>query len=155
VEFRELLKDVDEYFRNGWNVLDILGLSLAAGAFIVRCIDSEEPWGRALYALSAPFFCSRILFFGQVLQFQGPMIRVRHLSEQYQILVLLLFPPCAFALSSQFGATVLNGTEYVWRIGALAVPSVCLIQDDFHTSLKLGSRRCSKTFSVHDLGERS
>lgn len=75
-ELRELWNDADAYLRNRWNVLDVLGLVLSGSGFAVRSIDNEEPWGRALYALAAPFLFSRILFFGQILHFQGPMIQV-------------------------------------------------------------------------------
>lgn len=64
-------------YLNRWNALDVLGLLFLLGGFVVRCVDLESTWGRSLYALSAPFMFSRILFFAQILPFQGPMIQAR------------------------------------------------------------------------------
>ena len=69
-------RNVGEYREDAWNVLDVLGLLVSLGGFCVRCfVDHTSPWGRSLYALSAPLLVSRILFFAQVLPFQGPMIQ--------------------------------------------------------------------------------
>ena len=64
------------YLQDPWNVFDVLALVMLAGGFFVRLADDGSPWGRALYALSAPLVFSRVLFFVQILQFQGPMIQV-------------------------------------------------------------------------------
>lgn len=70
-------RDFSVYVADHWNILDLLGLGLVTGGLIVRCADGENPWGRALYALSAPLVFSRLLFFAQMLRFHGPMIQVR------------------------------------------------------------------------------
>ena len=75
-EVGEMVGDIEAYFQDRWNILDVLGLAVLLGGFIVRSTESESPWGRALYALSAPLVFSRILFFAQILPFQGPMIQV-------------------------------------------------------------------------------
>ncbi|CAM9844008.1 unnamed protein product [Ectocarpus sp. 8 AP-2014] len=69
-------KDIDRYFKDQWNVLDVLGLLCLSIGLVVRGVDWTNPWGTAFYALSAPLFVSRVLFFAQVLPFQGPMIKV-------------------------------------------------------------------------------
>lgn len=74
-EICEIWRGLGEYMEDGWNVLDILGLAVSLGGFGVRCFDPTCPWGRSLYALSAPLLVSRILFFAQVLPFQGPMVQ--------------------------------------------------------------------------------
>lgn len=70
-------RDFSLYMADHWNILDLLGLGLVTGGLVVRCADEENPWGRALYALSAPLVFSRLLFFAQMLRFHGPMIQVR------------------------------------------------------------------------------
>ncbi|CAM9396391.1 unnamed protein product [Ectocarpus sp. 13 AM-2016] len=75
-EAREMSKDIDRYFKDQWNVLDVLGLLCLSIGLVVRGVDWTSPWGTAFYALSAPLFVSRVLFFAQVLPFQGPMIKV-------------------------------------------------------------------------------
>lgn len=76
-ELREMANDTEAYFEDDWNIMDVLGLVVLLAGFVFRSSDSTSPWGRALYALSAPLVFSRALFFAQVLQFQGPMIQAR------------------------------------------------------------------------------
>ena len=68
-------RGLDEYMKDTWNLLDGLGLAVSLGGFVVRCVDPASPWGRSLYALSAPLLVSRVLFFAQILPFQGPMVQ--------------------------------------------------------------------------------
>lgn len=68
-------RDVSFYIANHWNHIDFLGLGLVAGGLVVRFAEGSKAWGRALYALSAPLLFSRVLFFAQMLRFQGPMIQ--------------------------------------------------------------------------------
>ena len=75
-ELEELRQDFNMYLQDQWNYLDILGFLMIIGGFFVRLADNESPWGRGMYALSAPPIFSRMLFFAQMLQFQGPMIQV-------------------------------------------------------------------------------
>ena len=67
-------RDVRTYFKDKWNVLDALALLFLFIGMVIRWYDSASPWGPALYALSAPLIVSRVLFFAQILPFQGPMI---------------------------------------------------------------------------------
>ena len=69
-------RDIRRYFRDQWNVLDALGILCVLVGVVIRWVDSTSPWGPAFYALSAPLVVSRVLFFAQILQFQGPMIQV-------------------------------------------------------------------------------
>lgn len=69
-------RDIPGYFRDQWNALDGLGFLLLLVGLVIRCIDWASPWGPAFYALSAPLLVSRVLFFAQILPFQGPMIQV-------------------------------------------------------------------------------
>lgn len=75
-EVRDISRDLHGYLRDRWNALDVLGLTILGCGIVVRAIDMENPWGRALYAMSAPLVFSRVLFFAQILPFQGPMIQV-------------------------------------------------------------------------------
>eukprot|EP00752_Nemacystus_decipiens_P012128 g10753.t1 len=75
-EGREMGRDFSLYVADHWNILDLLGLGLVTGGLVVRCANGDNPWGRALYALSAPLVFSRLLFFAQMLRFHGPMIQV-------------------------------------------------------------------------------
>ena len=70
-----MVRDFEAYLDDHWNILDVLSLALLLGGFIIRNTDSANPCGRALYALSAPLVFSRVLFFAQILPFQGPMIQ--------------------------------------------------------------------------------
>ena len=69
-------RNLNFYRQDPWNFFDALALVMLAGGFFWRLANSGSPWGRALYALSAPLVFPRILFFVQILQFQGPMIQV-------------------------------------------------------------------------------
>ena len=64
------------YLQDRWNVLDVLSLVMLAGGFFFRLVDSGSPWGRALYALSAPLVFLRVLFYAQYLPFLGSMVEV-------------------------------------------------------------------------------
>eukprot|EP00903_Cladosiphon_okamuranus_P014752 g13669.t1 len=75
-EAREMWRDPPRYVRDQWNVLDALGLLFLLIGLIIRWVDSASSWRPAFYALSAPLLVSRVLFFAQILPFQGPMIQV-------------------------------------------------------------------------------
>lgn len=68
-------RGIRAYFRDQWNVLDAWGLLCLFIGMVFRYHDSTSPWGPAFYALSAPLLVSRVLFFAQILSFQGPMIQ--------------------------------------------------------------------------------
>lgn len=68
-------RDFSWYIADQWNLVDLLGLGLLAGGLIVRYTNETSSLGRTLYALSAPLVFSRVLFFAQMLRFQGPMIQ--------------------------------------------------------------------------------
>lgn len=70
------MDDFDAYLQDHWNILDVLGLAVLLAAFVFRITDNAGSLGPALYALSAPLVFSRVLFFAQILPFQGPMIQV-------------------------------------------------------------------------------
>lgn len=75
-------KGLKVYLADRWNVFDVSGLFLATVGLVLRGLSEES--GRGWYALSAPLFFSRILFFAQILRFQGPMIEVGvYCSTQY------------------------------------------------------------------------
>lgn len=74
-EWREVKRNIRSYFRDQWNVLDALGILCLFVGMVIRWDDWTSPWGPAFYALSAPLVISRVLFFAQVLPFQGPMIQ--------------------------------------------------------------------------------
>lgn len=90
-EISEMRRGFGEYIEDGWNALDVLGLAVSLGGFCVRCLDPASPWGRSLYALSAPLLVSRILFFAQLLPFQGPMVQASVCAVFSQMLRLLAF----------------------------------------------------------------
>lgn len=69
-------RDTPRYFRDQWNALDALGLLCLLIGLVIRWVDSASSWGPAFYALGSPLLVSRVLFFAQVLPFQGPMIQV-------------------------------------------------------------------------------
>ncbi|CAM9510922.1 unnamed protein product [Scytosiphon promiscuus] len=100
-EGREMSRDFSLYAADHWNILDILGLGLVTGGFLVRCADGGNPWGRALYALSAPLVFSRLLFFAQMLRFHGPMIQVvfSMTAELVKFGVVILVVMLGFAMS--------------------------------------------------------
>lgn len=75
-EVNEMKRDLHSYCRDQWNVLDFFTLLFLTAGWSFRWVDSEGPWGRAFYALGAPFLFSRVLFFAQYLPFQGPIIQV-------------------------------------------------------------------------------
>ncbi|CAB1120299.1 unnamed protein product [Ectocarpus sp. CCAP 1310/34] len=64
-----------EFWRDKWNWLESLSLLLLAGGLTIRLGNSDVHQGRALFALSAPVVCSRVLFFGQFLKRQGLVIQ--------------------------------------------------------------------------------
>lgn len=67
-------RDIGRYIQDKWNILDALALIFLFIGMVIRWDDSTNSWGPAFYALSAPLVISRVLFFAQVLPFQGPMI---------------------------------------------------------------------------------
>eukprot|EP00752_Nemacystus_decipiens_P009083 g8110.t1 len=75
-ERREMHWDIGMYLKDKWNVLDALGLLCVSVGLVFRWGDWRSPWGPAFYSLSAPLVVSRILFFAQILPYQGPMIQV-------------------------------------------------------------------------------
>ncbi|CAN0464556.1 unnamed protein product, partial [Ascophyllum nodosum] len=75
-EIREATRGWVVYLQDRWNVLDVLSLVMLVGGFCVRFTDSGSPWGRALYALSAPLVYLRVLFYAQYLPFLGSMVEV-------------------------------------------------------------------------------
>ena len=74
-ELREIFSSPWEYMRDKWNVLDVIALALLAVGFMFR-FGGTGDISKNLYALAAPFFYARILFFAQILPSQGPMIQV-------------------------------------------------------------------------------
>lgn len=64
------------YFNDRWNVFDVLGLICLSIGLGWRGLDGAGAGGAAFYALSAPMLVFRVLFFAQILHFQGPMIEV-------------------------------------------------------------------------------
>lgn len=91
MEIEELRRNWHTYCQDQWNFLDVLGLVMLFGGFIARLADNESLWGRALYALSAPMMFSRVLFFAQILRFQGPMIQVTIISNAAKELLFCLW----------------------------------------------------------------
>lgn len=73
-EVREM-SNLKRYIKDQWNVLDLLGLVFLFIGLIIRVADSVSELGPAFYALSVPMLVCRVLFFAQVLPFQGPMIQ--------------------------------------------------------------------------------
>lgn len=69
-------RDIRQYFKDRWNVLDAFGLLFLFIGMVIRWEDWTSPWGPAFYALSTPLVISRVLFFAQILPFQGPLIEV-------------------------------------------------------------------------------
>lgn len=70
-----MTRDINTYSRDVWNFVDLAALILLFGGYLVRVFDGSNPWGRGLYAMSAPLLFLRILFFAQMLRFQGPMVQ--------------------------------------------------------------------------------
>lgn len=70
-------RDLDEYLLDRWNVFDLSALSLCLAAFVIRAVDYDNVWGRSLFALAAPLLYWRLLFYAQLLPFQGAMIQVK------------------------------------------------------------------------------
>ncbi|CAM9163107.1 unnamed protein product [Ectocarpus fasciculatus] len=117
-EGQEMMRDFGLYAADHWNILDLLGLGLVTGGLIVRCADGDSPWGRALYALSAPLVFSRLLFFAQMMRFHGPMIQVvfSMTAELVKFGVVIIVVMLGFAMSfhalfedvNTFGGTCLT-----------------------------------------------
>ncbi|CAM9094293.1 unnamed protein product [Scytosiphon promiscuus] len=117
-EIREVWTGFGNYMIDRWNALDVLGLALSLGGCTVRWIDDGNPWGRALYALSAPFMVSRVLFFAQILPLQGPMIQIifQTMREMLEFAMVLLVVLLGFTMSfhalfrnfDTYGETCLN-----------------------------------------------
>lgn len=75
-ELCEVSTGFGSYLKDKWNVLeDSMGLLCLLVGLIIRWYDWASPWGPAFYALSAPLVVSRVLFYAQILPYQGPMIQ--------------------------------------------------------------------------------
>ncbi|CAM9687792.1 unnamed protein product [Ectocarpus sp. 8 AP-2014] len=117
-EICEIRRGLTDYLADGWNCLDVLGLAVTLSGFVFRWADPSSPWGRSLYALGAPLLVSRILFFAQVLPFQGPMVQVLFLMmrEMFRFAFVLLVVMLGFTFSfhvlfradDTYGRTCLN-----------------------------------------------
>ena len=79
------------YLQDRWNVLDVLSLVILGAGFFYRLADSGGPWGRALYALSAPLVFSRLLFYAQFLPFQGSMVEVSVNFRQMPVMFYIFY----------------------------------------------------------------
>eukprot|EP00752_Nemacystus_decipiens_P008850 g7897.t2 len=105
-EWREMKRNIRRYFRDQWNVLDALGILCLLIGMVIRWDDWTSPWGPAFYALSAPLVVSRVLFFAQILPFQGPMIQVIfHMTStllQFGAVMLVVMIGFAMALHVLF-----------------------------------------------------
>lgn len=112
-EVREMTSDFSLYAADHWNPTDLLGLSLVTGGLAVRIADETSSWGRALYALSAPLMFSRILFYAQMLRFQGPMIQASKQPLQRIRLIFCRLRPIEVDLLS------LENTEHEVLYGCL------------------------------------
>eukprot|EP00903_Cladosiphon_okamuranus_P009487 g9039.t2 len=100
-EGREIRTDIGKYLKDKWNVLDTLGLLCVLIGLVIRWDDWSSPWGPAFYALSAPLVVARVLFFAQVLPFQGPMIQVifRMASKTLQFSAVMSVIMVGFAMA--------------------------------------------------------
>lgn len=90
-------RGISIYSRDVWNFVDVAALVLLLGGYLVRVFDSSNPWGRGLYAMSAPLLFARILFFAQILRFQGPMVQAScdyFRSPQRRVYRLVFLPLC-------------------------------------------------------------
>ena len=76
-EGREVKANWRRYTKDPWNVFDLCGLLFLFIGLVFRWIDSANELGPEFYALSVPMLFCRILFFAQILPFQGPMIQVK------------------------------------------------------------------------------
>lgn len=85
-------REFEVYMRDRWNIIDVLGLLIIGGGIAVRIVDNTSPWGRALYALSAPLVYSRLLFFAQILPFQGPMVQVSRWADVVHDHAMRVYP---------------------------------------------------------------
>lgn len=74
-EVGEMRRNMADYKKDHWNIMDLLGLGVVSSGFLIRCADPSNIWGRSMYALGAPLIFARILFFAQILPFQGPLIQ--------------------------------------------------------------------------------
>lgn len=92
-EVREMRRDSSLYTADHWNAVDLLGLGLVAGGLAVRIADETSPWGRGFYALSAPLLFSRVLFFAQMLRFQGPMVQASSICDDSEACLVLFLSP--------------------------------------------------------------
>lgn len=110
----EVWRDIPRYFRDQWNVLDALGLLFLLVGLVIRWVDSANSWGPAFYALSAPLLVSRVLFFAQILPFQGPMI-------QASFMILTIVQP--IQCLRRFGASRGGGIPLVLGIVRDSRPS--------------------------------
>eukprot|EP00752_Nemacystus_decipiens_P011600 g10301.t1 len=100
-EVRELRRDFTLFIADHWNPIDFLGVGLVASGVVVRLADRTSPWGQTLYALSVPLLFSRVLFFAQILRFQGPIIQVifSMISELAKFGIIIVIIMFGFAMS--------------------------------------------------------
>lgn len=75
-EVIEIARDSNEYMLDRWSVLDFVAFQCCLAAFIFRLVDAESSWGQSLYAVAAPLLFWRLLFYAQILPFQGAMVQV-------------------------------------------------------------------------------
>lgn len=71
--------DVEGYrhvLQGALELLDLLSLLFFAGGLISLYSESSIMWGHAFYAISAPMFYDRLLFFAQIFRIPGHMTEV-------------------------------------------------------------------------------
>lgn len=110
-ELGELGRNFRTYLQDSWNYLDTLGFAMLFGGVIIRLADRDSPWGRSLYALSAPLIFSRVLFFAQILKFQGSMIQVSIFIQSHRRQVHI-----AMKINMVFSYRASSETPYINQI---------------------------------------
>lgn len=105
-------RDFSVYSTDRWNVFDVLGLLISGGGFLVRVFDNASAWGRGLYALSTPLMVSRVLFFAQMLHFQGPMVQASPTLFHSTYVSYYLITLLAFGLHNYRG--ILYRRDFLW-----------------------------------------
>ncbi|CAN0123350.1 unnamed protein product [Scytosiphon promiscuus] len=105
-EGREMKLDTRMYFKDYWNILDVMGLLFLVVGTVIRWSDWASPWGPAFYAFSTPLVVCRFLYFFQILPFQEAMIpviiRVMSTITQFGIVMLVVMTGFAMALHVLF-----------------------------------------------------
>ncbi|CAM9826259.1 unnamed protein product [Ectocarpus sp. 12 AP-2014] len=151
-EIREIRRGLADYMTDGWNCLDVLGLAVTLSGFGFRWADPSSPWGRSLYALGAPLLVSRILFFAQVLPFQGPMVQVLFLMmrEMFRFAFVLLVVMLGFSWDSpsHFTPSSARMTHTVELASTSSKP--CSVKLGFSSrSLKIDTRAVTSRWRRH------